>query len=269
MATSGREVDGDIMMMCPNKCVKLTTIPGGDIQLLSKNYAVLDMVHSRLFERTLSRPSLLTGSGGEYNCDVCESSKAEVACPSCAVSLCLSCSNEIHQKKGYQVHRLVSIWDILEGTVDVQPSDVIVNQRSVSDLEMLSDQHKMCRNHSSELVEYMCITCSEEVCKKCHLVDSHRGHECRLLQDVAQEKRDSLHQLLSALQDRHTVWNKGFDRCQELREYVNIRRTEMEGTIRAHFEDLHSVLRSREEKILSGLQEEMQSRDQLLLSQAK
>ena len=220
-------------------------------------------------KHTKSQATLLTTSGGGSDniCDVCESAKAEIACPSCAVSLCQLCSNEIHQKKGYQVHRLIAMSDVLDGTADVQSSDgTVVNQQS---FEVVPNQPKMCKVHSSELIDYLCITCSEEVCKKCHLVDNHRGHECRLLKEIAQEKRDSLCQLLTAMQEKHTVWNKGFDRCQELREYVNVRRRELEGTIKAHFEDIHTILHEREEKFLMELQEEMQSRDELLSSQAK
>lgn len=268
MSTSGKEVEQDIVMTCPSKCTKQTVIVDGNIQNLPKNFAVMEIVNSIRFERSVSRATLLTGSG-EFNCDVCESSKAEVACPSCAVSLCPSCSNDIHSKKGYQVHCLVAISDILNGTVDILSSDGLVSQRSYTELEINPDKPKMCKVHSTELVEYMCVTCCEEVCKRCHLVDSHRGHDCRLLKDVAHEKRESLHHLFSAMQEKHALWNKGFDRCQELREHANSRRTELEAAIKSHFQEIRSVLENREEKILSGLQEEMLSRDQLLSSQAE
>ena len=226
----------------------------------------MDIVHSRQLERS---KSLLTSSGDYICCDVCETSKAEVACPSCAVSLCLSCSNDIHKKKGYQVHRLVLLSDVLDGTVDVLPSDGMVGQRSYSDPDIAPDRPKMCKVHSSELVEYVCMTCSEEVCKQCHLVDYHKGHDCRLLKDIVQENKDSLRVLLAAMQEKHTLWNKGFDRCQELREYASARRSELEGAIKTHFEDIYSALHEREEQILTELQEEMLSRDQLLSSQAE
>lgn len=268
MSTSGKEVEQGIVMTCPNKCMKQTVIPDGDIQNLPKNFALMDVVHSRLFERSVSRATLQTSSG-DYICDVCESAKAEVACPSCAVSLCLSCSSDIHGKKGYQVHRLVSLSDVLDGTVDDLSSDGIVTQRSFSDSDIDPDQPKMCKIHSSELSEYLCITCSEEVCKQCHLVDSHKGHDCRLIKDIVQEKKDSLRLLLSTLQEKHTLWNKGFDHCQELREYANARRGELEGDVKTHFQEIHSALNRREEKILRDLQEEMLSRDQLLSSQGE
>ena len=267
---SGKTVEQDIVMACPCKCSKLTTVPDGNIQNLPKNFPLMDVVHTRRFERSKSQATLLTVTGGDYICDVCESVKAEVACPSCAVSLCQSCSDDIHQKKGYQVHCLVALSDVLDGTVDIPSSDgTVANPLLLPELEVLQNQPKMCKVHSSELIEYLCVTCSEEVCKKCHLVDNHRGHDCRLLKEVAQEKRDSLCQLVTAMQEKHTVWNRGFDRCQELRETVNVCRTQLEGTIEAHFEEVRSALRVREEKILSDLKEEMQSRDQLLSSQAK
>ena len=268
MSTSGKEVEQGIVMTCPSKCTKQTIIPDGDIQKLPKNFALMDVVHSRQLERSVSRATVMTTTG-DYVCDVCENSKAEVACPSCDVSLCLLCSNEIHQKKGYQVHRLVPLSDILNGTVDDLPSDGMVNQRSFSDPEIDPDKPKMCTVHPSELSEYLCITCSEEVCKQCHLVDSHKGHDCKLIKDIVQEKKDSLRLLLSTVQEKHTLWNKGFDRCQELREYATARRSELEGVIKTHFEEIYSTLRGREEKILRDLQEEMLSRDQLLSSQGE
>ena len=273
VSTSGKTVDQDIVMMCPSKCSKLTTIPDGDIQNLPKNFPVMEIVHTRQFERSKSQATLQTTGSGEYYCDVCEVSKAEVACPSCSVSLCFTCSSEIHQKKGYQVHKLVALSDVMDGTVDAQSVDGVLTQRSFSDPEVLlsaaTAQPKMCRVHPSELVEYLCLSCSVEVCKKCHLVDGHRGHECRLLKDVAQEKRESLRGLLVAAQERHAVWNKGFDRCQELREATNVRRTELEQRVQTHFQEVRAALVSREERILRELQEEMQRRDQLLTRQAE
>ena len=270
MSTSGRTVDQDIVMSCPNKCARLTTVPGGDIQNLSKNFPVMDIVHTRQFERSKSQATLQSTGSGDYYCDVCEVYKAEVACTSCAVSLCHSCSSEIHQKKGYQLHRLVAMSDVLDGTVDVQSADGMApTRRSMSEPEVLLTRTKMCRAHSSELAEYLCLSCSEEVCKKCHLVDAHRGHDCRLLKDVAQEKRDSLRNLFAAAQERHAAWNKGFDRCQELREATSVRRRELEREVRTRFEEVRSALASREERILEQLVEEMEGRDQLLSSQAE
>jgi hypothetical protein len=160
--------------------------------------------------------------------------------------------------------------DVLSGAVDVQSTDgIVVGQRSASESEMLPNRTKMCKIHCSELVEYLCNTCSEEVCKKCHLVDGHRGHECRLLRDVAQERRDSLRQLLTAVQEQHSAWNKGFDRCQELREYASLRRRDVEEAVRAVFQEVRSALEAREERILGELETEMESRDQLLSSQAE
>ena len=259
-------------MTCPVKCTQQTIVADGNVQTLPKNFAVMDIVHDHRFERMASRATLLTLSG-EYNCDVCENMKAEVACPTCAVSLCLSCSDEIHSKRGYQIHRLVAMSDLLDGTLDVLPVDGIVGQQPRT---TLSDQPetlpgeplKMCKVHTSELVEYLCETCDEEVCKRCHLVDGHRRHDCRLLTEVVHEKRQALQHLLNAMQQKHAVWNKGFDRCQEVREYTRSRRNELEGAVKSHFHEIHSVLHSREEKILRGLEEEMASRDQLLSTQA-
>ena len=274
MSTSGKTVDQDIVMMCPSKCSRLTTIPHGDIQNLSKNFPVMEMVHTQQFERSKSHGATLAlSSSGEYYCDVCEVSKAEVACPSCAVSLCFTCSAEIHQKKGYQVHKLMAMSDVLDGNVDIQSMDGMLTQRSFSDPEVLhyvsAATPKMCRVHSSELVEYLCLSCSEEVCKKCHLVDGHRGHECRLLKDVAQEKREALRGLLAAAQETHSVWNKGFDRCQELREVTNVCQNQLETSVRAHFAEVRAALDSREERLLREVGEEMERRDQLLSSQAE
>lgn len=269
MSASGKEVEGGIIMSCPSKCTQQTVIADGNVQNLPKNFAVMEIIHGSRCERSVTRPALPIS--GEYICDVCENSGAEVVCPSCAVCLCLPCSTDIHSKKGYQVHRLVPVSEILDGSLDSLPGEGMASQRSFSDSELLSstEQQKMCKVHTSELVEYLCESCCEEVCKRCHLLDDHRDHDCRLLTEVALEKRQSLRQLLSSIQQKHAGWNKGFDQCQELREYVSTRQTELEGAIKSHFHGIHSALHSREEKILKMVQEEMATRDLLLSRQAK
>ena len=262
MSTSGREVDGDIVMMCPNKCTKETTVTGGNVQSLSKNFAVMELIQSESFTCTMPLVS------EENNCDICEDSRVQVVCPTCAVALCQKCSAEIHSKKGYQVHSLLPVSDLSDRPLDFTSGRLVSAHRLRSNSALLSEQI-MCKKHPQELVEYMCESCCETVCKRCHLVDEHRGHDCKLLSELAHKKRQSIRHLLSTVQQKHATWNRGFDHCQELRERVNMRHKDLQKEVKSHFCKIHSGLQSQEEKILRELNEEMTNRDQLLSEQAR
>lgn len=280
---SGQQVERGISMTCPSKCTQQTIVEEGNVTSLPKNFAVLEIVHSTR-ERSASltttmrarSPSMNSrnalqmqlGDGSEYasNCDVCETSDAIVVCPSCAVCLCQSCSDDIHSRKGYHVHQLVPFGEFMN-SLDNMFSDSL-RQRSSSDSDLL-EEPKHCKSHSSELVEYLCEVCYEEVCRLCHVSGEHRDHDCRLLTDIAIEKREVLRRMVDEVNQCHAEWNKGFDHCHEMREHLYHRQRGIEAGIKSHFHSIHSALHAKEEYLLAVVRSEIESRSKQLNSQAE
>lgn len=296
MHLSGRQVQDGFEVYCPIKCTKPTFVADGRVENLPKNFALMDLVHeSRERSPSLSTPRLRASSFGHsptlktsqyslsssscssesfnydvlYNCDVCETNEASVVCPSCSVVLCLSCSNDIHKRKGYHLHQLVSITEFFNSQGEVGPSTGAISPKSTSESESeFSLGEQQCKLHPAETMEFFCETCYEEVCKHCKMVD-HRDHECRLLVDVASEKKESLRRAVQEVNECHAKWNTSFDSCHELREHLFDRRRTLEALIKSRFHSIHSTLHVREEVLLGQVQKEIESRSKLLNSQAK
>ena len=290
MHLNGRQVQDGFEVYCPIKCTKPTFVAGGRVENLPKNFALMDLVHeSRERSSSLNAPRIrassfshsptppisLASSPGSigslelYNCDVCEASEASVVCPSCSVVLCDSCSNDIHKRKGYHLHQLVSITEFFNSQGEIVPSSGAFSPKSTSESELeLSLGERQCKLHSAESLEFLCETCYEEVCRLCKMAE-HREHECRLLVDVASEKKESLRRAIEDVNECHAKWNTGFDSCHESREHLFDKRRTLEALIKSHFHSIHSTLHVREEVLLGQVQKEIESRSKLLNSQAK
>ena len=295
MYLSGQPAEGGTTMECPSKCATLTLVPGGTVRNLPKNYAVLEIIQD-VRERSSSMvrnrspslqytspimPSQISsgsstnissdGGGEEYKCDVCETRGATVVCPSCAVCLCFTCSDDIHSRKGYDLHQLVPVMEFYMSSMESLSScSGSFGHRSNSESDILSSsREELCRHHSSELTEYECETCCEEICKVCQLSGNHREHETRLLVDIAADKKEALKQAVKDTDDCHNIWNKGFDGCHEMQEHLFDTSRTLETNIKRQFHAIHSLLHAKEESLLSQVREEVDSRVKSLQKQAE
>lgn len=241
MYLHGQPAEGGSSVECPSKCAILTLVPGGAVKNLPKNFAVLDIIQDvrerssslvrnrspslqqqPLSNQVLSSSNSNSSSCGaeEYKCDVCETRGATIVCPSCAVCLCISCSDDIHSRKGYDLHQLVPVMEFYMSSMESLSSNSgSFGNRSNSDSDILSSGgERSCKHHTNELTEYECETCCEEICKVCLLSGEHREHETRLLIDIAADKKEALKRAVSDIDDCHDTWNKGFDGCHEMKE---------------------------------------------------
>ena len=218
-------------------------------------------------------PAGPSGASGEHSCDVCESSAAVKVCPSCVVSLCQSCCDDIHTRRGYQLHSLIPVDEFMsqfESSLDVSSmsGSPLSRSHTPSDSESWEEQQRHCKVHSGETTEFLCEVCCEEVCRYC-VGGEHREHECRPLVDLALEKRENLRRMIDEINDCHAEWNKGFDDCHELMEQIYIKQNTLESTIKSHFHSVHSALHAKEEYLLAVMRSEMEARSQQLTVQAE
>jgi hypothetical protein len=178
------------------------------------------------------------------------------------------CSNDIHSRKGYDLHQLVPVAEFYMSSMESLSSGY--RSRSNSDSDILSSGgERSCKHHSNELMEYECESCCEEICKSCLLSGEHRDHETRLLADIALDKKEALKQAVKDIDDCHNIWNKGFDGCHEMQEYLYDTSRTLETTIKTKFHAIHSLLHAKEESLLSQVREEVESRVKSLQKQAE
>ena len=275
MHLDGRPTEKGFLLTCPSKCAEVTIIPEGLIQNLPKNFAVLDIIQDvRCSNRSpsisinlcASSTNMSLNSIEEYKCDVCETRRVTIVCPSCAVCLCEVCSHDIHSRKGYDLHKLVPMDEFMSSNENII-SNGIFSQQTNSDSDVSGEA--ACSHHANELLEFECETCCEEICKICRLSEEHKYHETRLLQDIALEKKEGLRQAINKIEDCHSAWNNGFDECQEVLEHLFNNSRTVETTIKTHFHAIHSILHTKEANLLSQIQKEVEYREKSLKKQAE
>ena len=286
-------------MTCPRRCSQTTVVPNGHVTNLPKNYAVVEIVHdkkerSSSFSLVAVKPrvrstsvpqdpssvlstntsssnstsNLSSASSDDYKCDVCEVLGATVVCPSCAVCLCFSCSNDIHTRKGYQLHRLISLSEFINTpSEELSAHSSSLGQRSSSESEVVDRMH--CKQHTSDMLEYVCSSCGEIICKWCVQSGEHKEHDCRLLTDVAIEKKETLRQAIDDVTQCYARWNEGFDECEEMQEHMFDRGRSLESSIKSHFHNIHSSLHAKEEQVLGQVRSEVETRMKQLKQQAE
>ena len=255
-------------------------------QTSRKNFAVMEIIHGTR-ERTASLTSTMRARSPSANsrnalqmpvgdssvmaedasnCDVCETSAAIVCAPAVRfVSVSPARTTSIPGRGTTYINwfRFGEFMNSLDNMFSES-----LSQRSGSDSDLL-EAPRHCKSHSSELVEYLCEVCYEEVCRQCHVSGEHRDHECRLLTDIAIEKREVLRRMIDEVNQCHTEWNKGFDDCHEIREHLFHRQRVIEAGIKSHFHGIHSALHAKEEFLLAVVRSEIESRSKLLNSQAE
>lgn len=218
---------------------------------------------------------------------MCETSRAVTVCPSCVVSLCGACCDDIHTRRGYQLHSLVPVDEFMASLESTSghgtggggggsrgSSAHLPRNGDSTDSEpevFFSElQQRQCKVHRGESMEFVCEACCEEVCRHCVAAGGeHWEHGCRPLVDLALEKREALRETADAVNDCHAKWNKGFDDCHELRERLYVRRDALESAIKSHFHGIHSSLHSKEEQLLAAVRLEVEVRSQQLNNQAE
>ena len=97
----------------------------------------------------------------------------------------------------------------------------------------------------------------------------HKEHDCRLLAEVAMEKKEALRQAIDDISQCYARWNEGFDECEELQEHLFDRGRTLESSIKSHFHNIHSSLHAKEEQVLSQVRNEVDTRMKQLKQQAE
>ncbi|KAK2867171.1 hypothetical protein Q8A67_025288 [Cirrhinus molitorella] len=119
------------------------------------------------------------------------------------------------------------------------------------------------RRHLEELCEVhqekrTLVCCDDEqlLCEICKQSEEHRNHTCRLIQEVAKERKGVLRSQLLLLTRRRKMMQDARTHCNYMTDHIMKQARMVEKTSKDHFENLHQLLNKEEQAMLDELKQE-------------
>uniref|UniRef100_UPI0037E9B99B zinc-binding protein A33-like n=1 Tax=Semicossyphus pulcher TaxID=241346 RepID=UPI0037E9B99B len=199
-------------------------------------------------------------------------SEEDLLCPQCSEIYCLpvllNCGHNVCQVclqkfwkwKGSRecpVCRVVSV-----------PGKPAVNLQ----LKLAADEYqvqKFCRSqevcciHNQKLTIF-CHNDEEPICLVCQTSKWHKVHQCRPMEEAAQQKKTEVSATLESLRKKLKLLNKTKEQWEDTKNYIQTQANQTEKAIKEEFEKLHLFLLEEENTRLKVLKQEEQVRKQVM-----
>ena len=142
-------------MKCPC-CLRTTSLQHYPSNFPPKNFAMIQILDHSSF-RTNKQVDKET-------CFECGASVASKYCMECKASLCEVCTSSLHTPRTFSTRSIVDVCDKKFPT-------------------------PTCSSHGGKKMKLFRVSCSEAVCSLCASHGLHKGHDCKIIQEVAASKR--------------------------------------------------------------------------------
>lgn len=174
-------------------------------------------------------------TGKVIYCTECERDKAINFCVDCTLKLCEDCA--FHHKKcvRYDNHKIENIQD--------------VSHESLVETKIL-----ICTRHEQKL-RYFCETCQIPTCCDCKLSKVHRNHPFTLMDEIIDEKREQLKNLIDEARRRITKYEPYIKRVTEFVSTSEETKKNSIKEVTETFDSLIAILQSERENLCRWINE--------------
>ncbi|XP_072291270.1 zinc-binding protein A33-like [Eucyclogobius newberryi] len=114
---------------------------------------------------------------------------------------------------------------------------------------------EVCGLHNEKL-QVFCENDQEVICLVCQTSKSHRIHQCRPVEEAAEQKKKEITAKLEKFKKNLKVLNKRREKWEETKSFILTQTQQSEATIREEFEKLRVFLQVEEESRLTLLRQE-------------
>ncbi|CAP22204.1 Protein CBR-ARC-1 [Caenorhabditis briggsae] len=251
----------NISIFCPFDRTS-TNLPGGDLNNLKKNFALLELLEkiadtggiSEIGEGVQKHDRYAKDRLLNVKCDEDSEHVAVFYCTVCDSNLCDRCSEFTHSTNVLSKHRRVPLTE--------KPVPKVC-----------------CRLHSSYVVEFVCkeVSCDNEsplMCLMCRDYGRHKGHCHVLIEKEVDDLREKLREHLGELTRQSEIVERSLNSINStIHELTpetddgSLEETKQEASIRNHFYRLHSTLDQDEIHALETLDRYARNRLESLQAQ--
>jgi len=166
----------------------------------------------------------------------------------CGHTLCSPCLAEIIKSNPLCPIGRETISTSKATTVDCFPMNLFLLQQLEETVQPKKDKYSVCNDHGGKKQNFVCMTDQKVICKYCH-ISCHQDHTVRHIGEIKTEiaqKKDYLDELLRNFDDIHFAIPCDFAEKQ---------RKELAAAIQEKFGALHTIIRNKEQEILTDLED--------------
>ena len=192
------------------------------------------------------------------NCDECDRSEPQPVtsfCCTCRGFLCTDCDHQHTISRRLKTHNIFT----LEKAREMKDFAKELKQ-FVSPFPLTCPQH----NHLE--ISIFCTTCSILVCMQCTVVN-HRGHKFEELPAFAEAKRMETEEGKGKISNAVSKLDAVITRGKAVLKQVDVRKNEVDDTIRDKFQLVHKLMQDREKKLMAENAEIAKVKSQRLTDQ--
>lgn len=174
------------------------------------------------------------------SCSDCLVNTATCQCIKCDCILCRPCFDRIHRLSNiFKKHQPI-------------PYSPTKDERLPATTKTRS---RRCPAHEQCQIEYFCTDDNQTICSRCVIMGDHKGHAVQTMEDKNKECLSEMEPALVLAQE--TVWRleKSEKALRKAMPKAKIDTSRVEEEVRNHFQELHSLLQSREEQLLDEIHE--------------
>ena len=137
----------------------------------------------------------------------------------------------------FSSHEIVSLDQLTEDVTNLVPPDLKIMQ---------------CSKHPGKELDLYCETCKEVICRDC-ILRVHRDHQYDLATDAFPQQKNVLISCVKPAEQQLVSVNKALEDLDTLRGEITSRRQSLETKIRSRIGVIHEALKTREEELISQL----------------
>jgi hypothetical protein len=111
-----------------------------------------------------------------------------------------------------------------------------------------------CKLHKKKPLELYCVTDQEAICDHCERYGKHRGHEVRLMEQVAEDNRKNLEKLMAMSREDEKKLESLTQQDAAALQELSTRSARASAQVAAHMAALQQAIKQRADQLLQDIQ---------------
>ena len=227
---------------CPN-CRQPTSLPQNGVPGLQGAFLIHHLIDIQDILKRVSSPA-------KTKCDKCEKREPSCYCRTCGF-ICEKCKDFHSEWRDFSTHEIIGFDQLTGDVTNLVPPVKKVLQ---------------CSKHPDKQLDLFCETCEEMICRDC-IVRVHRDHQYDLVRDAFPKHKDVIVASLQPVEQQLASVNKALEGLDTRCGQITDQRQTIETDIKRNICQIHEALETRQEELITQLDQMTQQKMKSLAAQ--